>query len=250
MLEPLLITAYMQSPVAGDFSLPLDAILYYQAHREVLGPQVATVPGAHVAEGVGSAALPIAKQRVIRDGKRSREWFYRASWARWPLATEGIDHWNCRFDFQLESLVDFGGRKARVEIGSGRYRSYHQPIFYRHAVAIEWCVVGDCAAIERLLSCCTHIGKKVSQGWGSVLKWMVEPTADDWSVRDSAGRPTRAIPSDGGILSGYRPSYWSPRNQALCELPDNAAEQHLIDLEGEDEGRIASQRKEREQAKG
>src|SRR3990167_11136254 len=109
MLEPLLITAYMQSPVAGDFSLPLDAILYYQAHREVLGPQVATVPGAHVAECVGSAALPIAKQRVIRDGKRSREWFYRASWARRPPAPAGIDHPSCRVDFFLVSPVVFWG---------------------------------------------------------------------------------------------------------------------------------------------
>lgn len=32
------------------------------------------------------------------------------------------------------------------------------------------------------------------------------------------------VPAEAGLLAGFRPSYWSPENQSLCQLPDTYAE--------------------------
>ncbi len=110
---------------------------------------------------------------------------------------------------------------ARLNVGSGRYRGYHMPVFYRVADRVEWYVVGDAERIRHLLRTVTHVGKKTSQGWGSVSRWAVELHAEDWSCyRD--GKPMRAIPQRGGILYGVRPSYWIPQNQTECILPEGS----------------------------
>lgn len=62
----------------------------------------------------------------------------------------------------------------------------------------------------------THIGKKPSQGDGAILRWTVEPCAEDLSERDGEGRLMRAIPDPAGVVMGFRPSYWERRNQTNC----------------------------------
>jgi CRISPR type IV-associated protein Csf3 len=215
MFEPLRITARLQCGVVSDGNLPIDSILYSMAHREEFGGQTMTLPGTSQTADGSNAALPL-----MRVAEESPMWFYAASFAQWPEAqAEGKDYWNTRLDLSLVHLVDFGKRRGSVDVAAGRYKAYHMPVFYRHALAIEWYVVGHSESIERLLSCCTNIGKKTSQGWGAVSEWRVEPTVNDWSVRGDGGRPMRAIPDGKGVLHGFRPSYWLPQNQTRCEMP-------------------------------
>jgi len=215
---PLRIRARLQCGVVSDPYLPIDAVLYYQMCREKFGAQEYTRPGESTLPKGASLKLPLK----IRSPKwDNRAWYYAASFAQWPeYATEGTDYWNKRFDTSLAHLVDFRGRKARVDPSAGRYKSYHMPIFYRHALYVDWYVLGIRDEIERLLSTCTNLGKKVSQGWGAVLRWQVEDWPDDWSIRSDTGRLMRALPTqENGTLYGTRPSYWNPRHQFLCELP-------------------------------
>jgi CRISPR type IV-associated protein Csf3 len=214
--EPLKITAQLQTAVIGDVFLPIDGILYYQAHREAFGAQEVTFSGSSDKRyEISSEALPLA-----RCEEHGPYWYYAASFAQWPTAlAEGSDHWNKRFDAGLSDMVDFGKRKARVDVASGPYKAYHMPVFYRHALEISWYVLGERRGVERLLSCCTHIGKKMAQGWGSVLAWNVAPHHADWSVRGENGKVMRAIPDASGILTGFRPSYWLAKNQTVCLLP-------------------------------
>lgn len=211
--RPLRITAWLQCGVITDGTLPIDSVLYYQAHREAFGARVATTPGASdKMYELSSEALPLA-----RCEEHTPQWYYAASFAQWPDAiAEGSDHWNKRLDVGLSDLIDFGKRKARVDTSSSAYKAYHMPVFYRHALAVRWYVMGEPGRIRELLSVCTHLGKKVSQGWGAVLRWEVEEWPEDWSVRGPSGELMRAIPADEGILVGYRPSYWLPKNQAIC----------------------------------
>lgn len=214
--EPLKITATLQCAVIGDTFLPIDGVLYYQAHREAFGSQEVTHSGASGPRyEVSSEALPLARRE-----EHGPKWYYAASFAQWPgVVADGSDHWNKRFDTNLSDLVDFGNRKARVEIRSGPYKAYHMPVFYRHALEVCWYVVGEPNAIRRLLCCCTHLGKKTSQGWGSILEWRVQSFEKDWSVHSDDGRLMRAVPADSGLLTGFRPSYWLPKNQTICLLP-------------------------------
>lgn len=220
MFENLKITAHLMTPVVSDVFLPIDAVLYYQVHREALGAQDIAVPG-HMAISDGShRVLPLKKVNTFKRHD-SRLWFYAASFAVWPAHTrEGTDHWNKRVDVSLIDLVDWQGRTPRIDVASGRYKSYHMPIFYRTALSIDWYVVGDQAEIERLLSTATSLGKKGAQGWGCVRAWDVQPWHSDWSLYNDAGRLMRAIPDQqSSTVYGIRPSYWNPKNQTLCKLP-------------------------------
>lgn len=213
---PLRIRAYLRCGVVGDSTLPIDAVLYYAEHRHALGPQMLTISGGeNMPKTYSGCVLPI--MRVNEDGPL---WYYAASFAQWPEHTEGKDHWNARIDTQYLDLVDFGKRKARVDVGSGEYKSYHMPVFYRHAAYIDWYVRGLKPEIEARLAHMTHLGKKTSQGWGRVARWAVEDWPEDWSVRGPMGRLMRAIPASSGVLTGFRPSYWLPKNQGLCEMPE------------------------------
>lgn len=211
---PLKITARLQTPIVSNASLPIDGVLYYVWHREQFGRQDLCMPGASI-ELEGSALLPLE-----RRNQHCPEWFYAASWAQWEgTVTEGTDHWNCRVDLGLTDYMDMP--KARLDIAAGRYKSYHMPVFTRHAIAMYWYVVGHAESIRRLLRFATHIGKKTSQGYGAIIEWFVE-SSPDYSVRGPSGELMRAVPGASGTrLIGFRPSYWHPKHQAICEVPEN-----------------------------
>jgi CRISPR type IV-associated protein Csf3 len=220
-MEPLRITAHLRTGVVADRWLPLDAILLYQANRQALGPEVATLPGG--IDTQGASTLPL---EIIHPGRKI--WYYACSWAQpqpWWVA-EGRDHWNKRFDQGFAYMVDFEGRRGKVIIEQGRYKAYHMPVFYRVADRVEWYCVGDKARVGELLSTMTHLGKKRSQGWGRVIQWKVEPWMEDWSVwRD--GELTRGVPAEDvvgkGMFNfvhyGLRPSYYRQENQMMLAMP-------------------------------
>lgn len=222
-LEPLRVVAHLRTGVVADRWLPLDALLLYQANRDALGPEAATLPGGGAAQSPAST-LPLG---IAHPGRRI--WYYQCSWAQpqpW-WAEEGRDHWNKRFDMGFAHLVDFRGRRGKVVIAQGRYKAYHMPVFYRAALRVEWYCVGDGAEIERLLSTAAFLGKKRSQGWGRVMRWEVKPWAEDWSVwRD--GRLARGVPvadvcerGEPFRLAHYgvRPPYYRPNNQMPLAVP-------------------------------
>jgi CRISPR type IV-associated protein Csf3 len=217
MCEPMKITAWLQCGVVSDWTLPIDSILYYQAARDRWGSLDVTIPGEGILQKQHGNLLPLKRVHAV-------QWYYCASFAQWsqPVA-EGQDHWNKRFDQGYASLVDFGSKRGKVIVEAGKYKAYHMPVFYRHALNVSWYAVGRIDDTKRLLSLVTNIGKKPVQGWGRVLRWQVEPWPEDWSVYGPGGKLMRAIPSkDGsGILAGYRPSYWDRRNQAPCLMPES-----------------------------
>lgn len=216
---PLNITAHLECGAVCDTFLPIDGILKYQILRERHGAQDVTVPGVELHSTDESSKWEQQGMPLLKVGKHvSRWWYYAASFAVWPdHVADGTDHWVKKFDSRLIDLLESKTPK-RLDVGRGRYRAYHMPVFYRATSHVDWYVVGDRVRIESLLSTVTHIGKKTAQGWGAVSRWTVEPHAEDWSCwRD--GKPMRAIPASEGVLYGVRPSYWSPANQTACILP-------------------------------
>lgn len=219
--EPLRVTAYPRVGIATDQWLPLDGILFYQACRDALGPQLATLPGGSPEKE--DIEMPLL---IVHPGEL--DWYYACSWAQpqpWWLA-EGRDYWNKRSDTQYADLIDFKGKRGKIIIEQGRYKAFHMPIFYRVAKKIEWYCVGDPQELRFLLSTVTHIGKKRSQGWGRVIQWNIEPWAEDWSVwRD--GKLTRGVPADDiagkGMFDfvhyGLRPSHYRAENQMPLAMP-------------------------------
>lgn len=207
-LEPIRITARLRTPVLSDATLPLDGILLSQAMREAYGPQDRTVSGALDTNTL--VDLPLERRG------NGTTWWYACSFAHWRgTVAEGTDHWNKRFDNQHSDLVDFRRKRGKVIVEQGRYKSYHMPVFYRHALCVSWYAVGDAERIAELLKTMLFIGKKTSQGWGRAA-WDIEPWHADWSEWNTDGRQMRPLPADEGVLMGIRPPYWLPEHQVQC----------------------------------
>lgn len=210
--EPLHVRAWLQCGVVTDGRLPLDGILFYQAHRALHGGIEANAGGGGT-EHAGSAEI-----RLLVHEADTPQWYYAASFAQWPDAVvHGVDYWNKRFDEMPSASLTTAGR---AETGKGRYKNVRQVCRYRHALHVDWYAMGERQWVRDMLSHVTNVGADTGQGWGAVLRWEVEPWHADWSVRDGDGRLTRAIPSErGNAFVSYRPSYWMPANHGLCILP-------------------------------
>jgi len=213
MYKPLKITAYPRCGIETDVFLPIDAILYFYAMRRKYDSLIITTPGQ--LPNVAPVELPLEK-RIVNN-----EWFYAASFAQWSTYADGHGFWTKRFDRKQSHLIERDGkRRGKLIIHKGRYKSYHMPTFYRHALSVSWYVVGDKPEIESLLAHITHIGKKTSQGNGRIIRWQVEACPHDWSIYGEGGL-MRAIPDEGGILYGIRPPYWLRENQIVAALPQS-----------------------------
>lgn len=155
-------------------------------------------------------------------------WYYKCSFAQFPYTkTEYQDFYNKRFSSEHGDLINFKGKRAKVETHKGKFKNYHKTSYNISTPYVDWFAVGDKECIEYVLKFCTHIGKKTSQGFGSVLKWEVETWKEDWSERGpkpkkkgSKAKLMRAVPAlKSSIAYGIRPSYWNPRHQFNVLLP-------------------------------
>lgn len=212
--QPLRITATLRTGVMSDNYLPLDAILYYQVFRRAYGPQDVTLPGSKIATAQKPPSMPLDKATV------NGWWMWTCSFAQWGPHSDGQSFWVKRFDQGMSGLIDFQGKRGKIDNGSGKYKGYNMPTFYRHALYVRWYATGNADDIRDLLADVTHIGKKTAQGFGRVNAWIVEPWSEQWWLYDGRGKLMRAIPDASGVLYGVRPSYWLPRHQTSCRLPD------------------------------
>lgn len=233
--RPLRITAHMGAPIVmlPHESLPLDGVLEWAASKsraEVV--QRDLLPR----DKRGRRRLPPITQQafnfkipVKRIGhKDDPDWHWAASWAQFPDGFETDKaHWNKRADFgdpALSSHLTFGGKSEKVNLSSGRYKSYHVPLSLVCADRVEWYVLGDHERIARLLRKITHLGKKRAYGFGETLKWSIHATDRDRSCWSDDGRPMRALPNREGnyrrLNHGIRAPYWHHQTKRLVIVPD------------------------------
>lgn len=210
--EKMRITAYPRCGIQSDIYLPLDGILHASMMRRAFGPEEITIAGDMAQFGGAHGSIPL--QRKAEGGT----WFYACSFADWGAWVDDRGFWVKRFDQQYADFIDFNGRRGNITVAEGPYKGYQMPVFTRHALTVRWYAVGDIERVRDLLSDVTHVGKKAAQGYGRINQWEVEPFPHDWSVRRD-GKPTRAIPAQGGVLYGVRPPYWRTANQVECALP-------------------------------
>ena len=216
--KPLKIRAHLQTPVISDKFLPLDGIIFNHFIRDIFGAKDITKARESAVAEYSGKNLPIQKRNMNEE-----EWYYACSFAVWsPDATRDTIEYAKRFDTDLAvDYVDFGKKRAKVDTSRGENKNYFIKEYTFNAPFIDWYCRGDKRQIETLLAFCTHIGKKSSQGFGSVLSWEVEETERDWYKIDNAGNTMRAIPSQKGThIYGIRPSYWHPRHQTKVLLPN------------------------------
>jgi len=223
--SPLRVRCWLRAPVVSDQWLPLDGILLYQHTRADLGANSVTISGA--------TRLAQSKGEDMRGGRlplqyvHGKDWYYKCSWAIWGPCADGQDAWSKRFDMTHANLVDFRGKRGRIDTSSSTYKAYRMPVFYRTAQWVEWYCVGDINKLSPLVHMITHLGKKNSQGWGRVIRWEIKRVDEDYSIwregKLMRGIPRYHWPRDLGEpsigLYGVRPPYWDQRNQMELVLP-------------------------------
>lgn len=193
--------------MVSDEFLPLDGILLYQAMRRRYGPRDATLPGS-------TAAMNGVRIPLEHRNEESDHWYHACSFAQWGMHSDDKAYWEKRISTGRLGIVD---TPRKIDTASGRYRLYHMPVFYRSALYVDWYTCGDMDAVIGLLSDVWAIGKKTSQGWGRVSRWEAGEWLEDLSWM-------RAVPVSGDfdpdrcLFTGFRPPYWLPANQTICEL--------------------------------
>jgi CRISPR type IV-associated protein Csf3 len=214
----LRIRAYLQTGVISDQFLPLDAVLYYHLVRKTMGEEILTKPGeSNIRESQG-ITLPIKK-----GGMKNEMWFYHCSFAQWPDHAVEDKSFKVKQGDWLRFTEYLSETQRRVDISRGKFKAYHIKMYYRTATYIDWYCVGWPDQIMDLLRFCTHLGKNTGDGWGAVLRWEVTEWPEDWSIRGPQNKLMRAVPLQqdrNGFLYGLRPSYWNPRHQFICKMPE------------------------------
>lgn len=170
-------------------------------------------------------ALPLG---VWGHGCKHGLWVYCSSYG---FPSEEFEHalayWTRRIDSrQVIQWVE--NPPKRIEVGKGPYRSYRMPLPLFVGKYLTWYVRGDLGEIERILAEAPYFGKKRSQGYGRVKRWVVEPLDEDRSVWYD-GNLMRPVPAEllerMGVegefefaYCGYRPPYHDVRYFARCAV--------------------------------
>jgi hypothetical protein len=118
----------------------------------------------------------------------------------------------------------------KVRIGSGYYRSYALKEPYIPAKTATFFVNGRKNVILELIDkYLVALGNDIRVGWGTIRKFDVEDTDQDYSLV-ADGIAMRPIPvslckwyEDAAVLA-YKSPYWDPRNTALCVIPGSRCE--------------------------
>lgn len=206
-MKPLIVTAILQSEFAATdpYSPMLDAVLAWQTLRRQFGDDIYSRTPER--DEIVEPDLPL--KRVERDG----EWWWACSIPHYEEAAQYLRYSHGRFDDGLERHLAEG--VGRVGTTAGRYKAVRMPALCRIAAAIHWHMRGEADAILDLLSDVTHLGKRRGAGYGAILEWRCEETAEDHSGN-------RWVPASGGVgqLWGIRPPYWHIAMKRPCVLAD------------------------------
>lgn len=131
-----------------------------------------------------------------------------------------------RFEGRYRHLIDWGGRKAKINTSAAPWRAYDKPMPAHAVLSATWDVCGD---IERILSLLNDhvvgIGKDVNAGYGWVRRMTAEaielPTVEILRRRPVPVAAARHMGIDGGRIEmrAWKCPYWSRANVAECVVP-------------------------------
>jgi hypothetical protein len=193
------VEARLAAPVAYVEPIHLDALLAWVVAYRILhsNPEVAQTEPDVVADDI---ALPVERVTIADTPIWCATSF---------LPKSEVDPAIVRYRKRPpeEGLIEWSS-PCKLRFTQGKFRAYDLPLVVRPATSLIAYVLGSEVGVRDLLREARHLGKKRSQGWGRVAAWTVSRVEGDFPWQDGAGRPTRAVPGDGGAVQGVRPPYW------------------------------------------
>ena len=221
-MSNLKIVAELASPVAFAGFLTIEGPLSYAVMKEKLGDDY-----EHADDISQLTEVPIPVKKW--------EGLYKAS-CGFISGKETKVIYHKKWEEGYDDLVNFRGRREKITVGTGQFKSYSMPLKVYSTTKVVFFVDGDNREIERLLKYVPRLGKKASQGYGIVKKWRVEEIEKDLSVlirietdTSTMIRAMRAIPVEIAMrhdISGLvmfaacKNPFWNPENMTKCIVPE------------------------------
>ncbi len=229
MNQPLLVTAHLCTPLAGD-APQLDGLLEWalspffdRAQPCADGHYKLTRAGPAPKQG----GIPIPLVRVWLG-----PWLVaRCSSPILGPCVETVDHICKRLSTENASLLDPAERTI-VSTTNSWTKSYRLPLRVRRVELVRWFCCGHAREVRKALKRVHAIGKKPADGYGRVARWTAEPTPDDlsWYAPHDAGRVLmRPLPNGPWLpkdLIGFKrdfgaccPPQWHPERATEIIVP-------------------------------
>jgi len=221
-LTPLIITAHLTSPLAGEAPY-LDAVLEY-VDRFVKKQTEKYTRDDSIPYPSGTFNLPLGK-RVIGGVH-----IYAVSDPIVPQVVESVEYISTNMDTTL--VTPFLEQDVTISKQRGQFKARRNPVKVRDVQKIVWFANGNAERIEYLLSRVPSVGDLRKAGYGIVSRWEIKEFKYDNSFfSDDNGVKVlmRTIPYDavyaernvGWVDSygGYGPPYWHPDRQGRIMKP-------------------------------
>ncbi len=203
-MQPVQVRCYTAKPIAGQENPHLDGVLANAVCQSLQ---------------LGWINVPHDSVLFVPTPLRVEEWI------------DGLPLWSCNDFTAVNSHVRYTrycqksgdnpttqpaqmatlGRKKPMRLPAtinGQYQHYLLPLRTEFADYWEGTCYGNLNEIKRLLEPISQIGKKRKVGWGSVLKWEIEPT-DNFVL-------TRPKPADSGVFRSWTNPHWDSRLWRYC----------------------------------
>lgn len=222
--QPLLVTARLVSPIAGEHAPMLDALLEDVVCRFAS----AGVERERLTRGKPcppSGLVPIAISRLNLGGWEVP----KCSSPIFRPVSERVDYVHKKLAVENASLLAAESR-LKVATTGGEHKSYRLPLRARLTDTIRWICFANRPELRRQLKRVRSLGKKRSVGYGVVDGWEVEPytVGEHWWYAPSEHGPVlmRPLPvgpwlPNGlvGCVRGFGscvPPYWHP--ERFCDM--------------------------------
>lgn len=207
---PVQVGCRLLTPAALSGHVCLDSLLGRAVWFEALGDAGANVPQAAVPYEI---PLPLARVGSV--------WAASAVQFAEPLH-ESVTRYRRRWCEEYETLAKLP--RKLITFGFD-FKDRDIPVPLVTVSRLHWYAKGDLAAIQRLISTITYIGKRHGAGTGRVGDWTVSEMQHDWSVYRH-GTLMRPVPLeevedcqyDRGYCAITNP-YWHSSNYRNCAVP-------------------------------
>jgi CRISPR type IV-associated protein Csf3 len=208
----------MKTPICFIDKPMFDAIVAYCYAREVLGKHFKQALHLRNAELLDFSKMPL---------KMYNDKYFIATWMFWDKEIEYSGSWKKRWASQHDSIADFQGKKRKVRVAAGRFKSYDVPLPLHNIPEVWFYFDSDDVARVRYLieKWLFGIGKKTSQGYGEYDSYCIEK--DNYDFARNLDRPIPISKNEAIKLmskqnrlkvkyTGYKPPYWLPDNHGWC----------------------------------
>lgn len=195
----------------------------YQKKHFPNQPQRLTIPDS---EMIDFSGMPI----------KQRDDYFLVSWMFFKERSEEVQYKRKKWDDKHDHIAGFGGKRKRIDVQRGRYKSYQLPRvanYFESTDDLEYSPFGHVwfyfesddldEAINLIDDHLIGIGKDVHRGRGAYSEYVIKQIDKPFIAEEMRPVPCRSqnIKDQRLELMTYKPPYWDVSKATYCIVPRN-----------------------------